>query len=177
MRVWAAAVVIAGCGRIGFDARPDGAPPDLAVAPACGTSVVFTDELDDTTAGPLFTPNTDPGISLVEGGGHLDINFITRRRTVPRPSTFRRSRTRCQTFASSPRFRWFRRARHFWRLRHQNNTMYFDASEDGIVFIELWAFPNLFVATSAQGLLGAGASGGTTLSSFARFESVRATGP
>lgn len=69
-----------------FHARPDDAAIDGPGAPAdatpdayvpCSGSALFTDLLDNTTAGPLFEMTDGNGITVTEGSGHLDIAFAT----------------------------------------------------------------------------------------------------
>ena len=83
MRVVAALLVCAACGRLQFDATTaDGAASDALpgidaaiIAPPCGTTPVFTDDFTDTMSQPLFDPDNDPGVFVSEGGGFLDVNF------------------------------------------------------------------------------------------------------
>lgn len=84
MRGLVFALSLSACGRVAFDISLDAGIDSLddaaidarLTARACGTSVHFTDELDDTSAMPLFTANTDPGVGVTEELGHLDVNFI-----------------------------------------------------------------------------------------------------
>jgi len=65
-------------GRV--DARPVDAPTDAmldAYLPLCGTTVLLTDNLDNTTAGPAFSAGADPGITVTEANGHLEITFAS----------------------------------------------------------------------------------------------------
>lgn len=57
-----------------LDAPPDARPLD-AYIPLCGSTVVFKDDLSDTTAAPLFTAGADAGMTVTEGGGHVDVTF------------------------------------------------------------------------------------------------------
>ncbi len=91
---WIVLVAALGCGRSGFEERvPDarGGSDDAAVdalvdatvdatidatvtGPCTGTTLV-NDPLDDTAAAPLFLAQPITGLTLVEGAGHLDVQF------------------------------------------------------------------------------------------------------
>ena len=223
MRSWASVVVIAGCGRIGFAPQPD-ALYDAAVfdeGPVCGTGVVLNDELDDAIAGPLFTRNADPAITMVEGAGYLDLTYQVPAQAnmssfyvsslmypladlcvvidvsalptnggdvyldlyaPPQEVLFVSDGTDPALITKTSGTLGVSMpvqdtVGNLWRLRHQNDTTYFDSSIDGVDFIEHAAIPNFFTVTSVQILFGAGTNVGTTTASFARIESVRATGP
>lgn len=76
------AVVLAGCGRFGFDADPQATP--LIDAPAaddaspltCRTQL-FADTFDTGMPGPDFSASAQAGLTLNETAGNLDISFAT----------------------------------------------------------------------------------------------------
>jgi hypothetical protein len=65
----------------------------------------------------------------------------------------------------------------FWRIRVQDDTVYWDLSSDAVTYHQQLAKPGLFVTTTADAILGGGASsGGTTGADAARFERIVVTG-
>lgn len=94
---WIVLVTVVGCGRAGFEERvPDGprgsdadapaptdatsdtdapAPIDATITGPCTGTTLVDDPLDDASAAPLFSAQPATGLTLVEGGGHLDVQF------------------------------------------------------------------------------------------------------
>ncbi len=66
----------------------------------------------------------------------------------------------------------------FWRSRIEGTTAYWDTSIDGVTYVQHWELPGFLTGPNATIAFGAGSSeAGSSGVTFARFESIRATGP
>lgn len=81
--VWVCVCLLAGCGRLGFDAAghagsgsaivfPDGGVPSTGT---CGTSVLVQDGFDSGMPGPQFQLGSASGLTVSETGSHLQVDF------------------------------------------------------------------------------------------------------
>lgn len=83
MRRLAWVAILAGCGRLGFDAVGHAGPDSAVVLPdggvpspgACGASALVQDGFDSGMPGPQFQLAAASGLTVSETGSHLQVDF------------------------------------------------------------------------------------------------------